>query len=162
MLPPIDPIDRAVFLLLIVLPECAALDAPASLAKRIRTTVTHAVGGLPLFCHFLLLPALDGHVADSIGRQRTRRFSNAVISTSVISATAARITIAAKTPFALKLAPAFWIIKPMPCVAPRNSPTTAPTSAKLKLVCRLARIHVKADGMITSVESRRWLAPRIC
>src|SRR5438067_11002359 len=35
-------------------------------------------------------------------------------------------------------------------------------SAKLKLVCRLARIHVKADGMITSVESRRWLAPRIC
>ena len=49
----------------------------------------------------------------------------------------------------------------MPWVDPRNSPTTAPTSAKLKLVCRLAKIHDSAEGMITLLESCRSLAPRM-
>ena len=41
------------------------------------------------------------------------------------------------------------ISRPRPLSAPRNSPTTAPMRAKPKPTCRLARIHVKADGSTT-------------
>src|ERR1700704_440227 len=95
-----------------------------------------------------------------LGRHLSRRRSSAGIRNSDSNATTARITIAAKTPLALKVAPAVWISRPMPWYEPTNSPTTAPTSAKLKLVCRLAKIHVRAEGMITAVVMRCELAPR--
>ena len=41
----------------------------------------------------------------------------------------------------------------MPSLAPKNSPTTAPTSAKLKLTCRLARIYDAAGGIELTVEN---------
>src|SRR5438876_5121412 len=44
---------------------------------------------------------------------------------------------------------------------PMNSPTTAPTSAKPKLVWRLAMIHVRAEGSTTCVVTSRRLAPRM-
>src|SRR5579885_10498 len=95
------------------------------------------------------------------GRQCSRRRSSDVISASISKATIARINIAAKTPLLLKVPIAVWISKPIPWTDPRNSLTTAPTRAKLKLVCKLAMIHVRADGRITCVVSWRWLAPRM-
>src|SRR5207302_4202604 len=50
---------------------------------------------------------------------------------------------------------------PRPAVAPKSSPTTAPTMASPKLMWRLARIQVMADGMMISVVSRRLAAPRM-
>src|SRR6267378_470416 len=50
---------------------------------------------------------------------------------------------------------------PSPWVAPKSSPTTAPTSASPKRVCRLATIHERADGMRISVVSWRSPAPRM-
>src|SRR5438874_11574076 len=44
---------------------------------------------------------------------------------------------------------------------PMNSPTTAPTSAKPKLVWRLAMIQVSAEGKTTCVVIFRRFAPRI-
>src|SRR3979490_2094607 len=49
----------------------------------------------------------------------------------------------------------------MPWVAPKSSPTTAPTSASPKLVWRLATIQERADGIRISVVSSRSPAPRI-
>ena len=46
--------------------------------------------------------------------------------------------------------------------APTNSPTIAPTIAKPKLTCRLAKIQLIADGMTTDVVTCRCEAPRIC
>ena len=46
-------------------------------------------------------------------------------------------------------------------MAPKSSPTTAPTMASPKLMWRLARIQVMADGMMISVVSRRLSAPRM-
>src|SRR6266581_1805095 len=50
---------------------------------------------------------------------------------------------------------------PRPWVAPKSSPTTAPTNASPKLVWRLATIHESADGIRISVVSWRSLAPRM-
>src|ERR1700716_1685574 len=90
-----------------------------------------------------------------------RRFSSQVMANSAVSATMARMNIAANTPLGLKVACAVAITSPIPWIAPRYSPTTAPTSEKPKLVCRLARIHDSAEGKITWVDSWRSLAPRM-
>ncbi len=50
---------------------------------------------------------------------------------------------------------------PIPCREPRNSPTTAPTSAKPKLTCRLAKIQLIAAGTMTAVVIWIGEAPRI-
>jgi len=68
---------------------------------------------------------------------------------------------AANTPLALNVPWAVEIKRPMPCRAPRNSPTTAPTRAKPKLTCRLARIQLIADGITTARVICSGEAPRI-
>ena len=71
------------------------------------------------------------------------------------------MSIAANTPLGLKVDCAVAMTMPMPWIAPRYSPTTAPTRANPKLVCKLARIHDSAEGKMTCVVSWRSLAPRI-
>src|ERR1700738_3499220 len=97
----------------------------------------------------------------AFGRHLTSRFSIAVTTASATSATVARITMAAKTPLAVKVFWATTIINPTPLIAPRYSPTTAPTRANPKLTWRLAMIQLRAEGMITSVVMRRSSAPRM-
>src|SRR5439155_231442 len=81
----------------------------------------------------------------ALGRQRMSRFSSRVTPVSATIARIARMSIAAYTPFALKVPWAVAIIRPTPLRAPRYSPTIAPTRAKPKLVCRLAVIHDHAN-----------------
>src|ERR1700694_3673424 len=95
------------------------------------------------------------------GRQRRMRFSSRVMSVSATRAMTATMTIPARTPFMSKL---FWellISSPRPWLAPRISPTRAPIRAKPKLMCRLARIQVKADGRTTCRVTCSREAPRI-
>jgi hypothetical protein len=80
---------------------------------------------------------------------------------SATSATIAMITIAANTPSALNVPCAWEISRPRPRCAPRNSPTIAPISAKPKLMCMLAMIHVIAEGSTTWRVTCRGEAPRI-
>ena len=52
------------------------------------------------------------------------------------------------------------ISRPSPWLAPRISPTSAPMSAKPKLMCRLARIQVNAEGSTTWRVTCQREAPR--
>src|SRR5437016_1108317 len=80
------------------------------------------------------------------GFQRTRRRSSWVTNTSTTTTTTQSTSIPAQTPVASRL-PSDWAITwPSPRAAPRYSPTTAPTIAKPTEVCRLVRIHVRAEG----------------
>src|SRR6202048_4479110 len=89
------------------------------------------------------------------------RSSIMVRSHSAISATTAITIIAANTPLESNEPWAVAISSPMPSRAPKNSPTMAPTSAKPKLTCRLARIHDSAEGITTARVICQSLAPRM-
>jgi len=68
---------------------------------------------------------------------------------------AAYISAVSCTPRAVRM------MNPLPLRAPMNSATMAPTMAKLSEICRLAKIQLMAEGMMTCRVMAQGLAPRI-
>src|ERR1051326_4227422 len=80
---------------------------------------------------------------------RSNHRSNRDTPADAMTTTIASTVIPAKTPVVSNGPSACAMTYPSPCVAPRYSPTTAPTIANPRLVCRLEKIQVSALGIST-------------